>query len=78
MSSREGYLPGAGLPRRAGCPDAPPPAHVRHIRLQARMTQRQAARLIHLSLHTWQRIERGTSRIHPGLWELFCRKLAEL
>jgi len=42
------------------------------------MTQRQAARLIHLSLHTWQRIERGTSRIHPGLWELFCRKLAEL
>jgi DNA-binding XRE family transcriptional regulator len=71
------YRPGAGLPDGSGRPASPPPEHVRHIRLAARLTQRQAGRLVHLSLRTWQRIEYGSNPIHPGLWELFCRKLAE-
>ena len=42
------------------------------------LTQTQAAQLVHGTLRTWQQWEAGDRRMHPGLWELFQLKTAEI
>ena len=54
----------------------PDPAQIRGAREAARLTQTQAAELIHGTLRTWQQWEAGDRRMHPGLWELFRLKSA--
>jgi DNA (cytosine-5)-methyltransferase 1 len=53
----------------------PDPAEIRAARKAAGLNQTQAAQLIHGTLRAWQEWEAGNRRMHPGLWELFQRKL---
>lgn len=47
-------------------------------RVSARLTQTEAALLIHSTKRTWQDWEAGISGMHPGLWELFNIKVKGL
>lgn len=49
----------------------PAPETIRAAREAARMTQTEAALLVHASLRAWQQWEAGDRRMHPGLWSLF-------
>lgn len=59
----------------------PAPAAIRATREAAGLTQAQAAKLVHATLRAWQNWEaplgNSARRMHPGLWELFLRKLPE-
>lgn len=60
----------------------PTPGEIRAAREAAGLTQTQAARMIHSTLRAWQNWEEppgdaNSRRMHPGLWELFNRKLAD-
>lgn len=66
---------------RRGPGSSPTPAEVRAAREAAGLTQTEAARLVHGTLRGWQGWEAsptdpGARRMHPGLWELFCGKVA--
>ena len=64
--------------RRRADPDRNPlPAEVRAARLRAGLTQDAAALLVHSTLTAYQDYEYGRRRMHPGLWDLFQRKLSE-
>jgi len=56
-------------------PKSPQPADIRAARDAAGLTQTQAAALIHGTMRAWQEYEAGNRKLHPGLWELFLRKL---
>ncbi len=53
----------------------PMPADIRQARLEAGLTQSEAAGTIHVSLRTWQgyesETEGDTRRMLPAFWELF-------
>lgn len=56
--------------------NSPTPAEVRAARETARLTQTEAAALVHGTLRAWQGWEApagepAARRMHPGLWELF-------
>ena len=53
----------------------PTPDEIRAARDAAGLTQHQAADLIHGTERAWQEWEAGNRRMHPGLWELFRKKL---
>ncbi len=53
----------------------PTTEEIRSARQSAGLTQTQAAALIHGTMRAWQEYEAGNRRLHPGLWELFQRKL---
>lgn len=57
--------------RAASAARNPTPDEIVGERFNARLTQMEAARLIHSTLRTWQDWEAGKARMHPGLWELF-------
>jgi putative transcriptional regulator len=60
---------------RQGNPAAnPTPEDIRAAREAARLTQAQAAALIHCTQKGWIKWESDERRIHPGLWELFLIK----
>ena len=52
----------------------PAAAQVRAAREAAGLTQTQAAAVVYGSLRAWQQWEASDRKMHPGLWELFCRK----
>ena len=52
----------------------PEPTDIRAARELAKLTQTQAATLIHSTLRTWQQWEAGDRRMHHGLFELFLLK----
>lgn len=54
----------------------PTPSDIKAARYEAGLTQTQAAELVHSKLRTWQQWEAGDREMHPGLWELFCLKIA--
>lgn len=56
--------------------DQPTPEQIRTARTANRLTQTQAAELVHSSLRSWQQWEAGARRMHPAMWELFTLKLA--
>jgi len=60
--------------RAASAARNPSPDEIVGERFNARLTQTEAARLIHSTLRTWQDWEAGKARMHPGLWELFILK----
>lgn len=60
--------------RAASAARNPTPDEIVGERFNARLTQTEAARLIHSTLRTWQDWEAGKARMHPGLWELFILK----
>jgi DNA (cytosine-5)-methyltransferase 1 len=53
----------------------PSAAAIRAAREAARLSQTDAAALIHASLGAWQKWEQGVRRMHPAFWELFCIKI---
>lgn len=55
----------------------PAPEDICAARKAAGLSQPEAAALIYSTKRTWQDWEAGVARMHPGLWELFTRKLAE-
>lgn len=55
----------------------PTPAEIVSARVAAGLSVREAAELIHGSLQAWEAWEAGERRMHPGLFELFNRKLKE-
>lgn len=59
----------------AESPVIPTPDQIREARAATGMSAREAAKVIHSTLRTWQDWERGIARMHPGLWELFLLKI---
>lgn len=55
----------------------PEPSEIKATRLEEKLTQAEAADLIHSRLRTWQDWEAGKAKMHAGLWELFLLKLEE-
>ena len=60
-------------PRTAA--STPTPSDVIEARMAARLTQTEAARVIHCSLRAWQQWEAGDRRMHPAFFELWNLKL---
>jgi len=54
----------------------PTPAMIRQTRESAKLTQTQAATLIHCGLRAWQEWEAGNRRMHPALWSLFLIRIS--
>ncbi len=48
------------------------------MRINAALTQRQAAEIVHAGLRTWQQWEGGDRRMHPALFELFLLKTGQI
>lgn len=63
--------------RKSSSSRNPAPEEIRARREAAGLSQTAAAELIHSTLRTWQDWEAGIARMHPGLWELFGKKLKE-
>lgn len=54
----------------------PTPENIRAARIDAELTQAQAAALVHLGDATrWSEYERGVNPIDPARWELFIVKV---
>ncbi len=53
----------------------PTPEQIKKARMDAGLTQSQAADLIYSELRTWQHWEKGDRDMHPGLFELFVIKV---
>lgn len=61
----------------------PDPAEIRKARLDAGLTLKEAAALIHMGWRGWAQYETDPNnpsyrKIHPGLWELFNLKVKKL
>ena len=54
----------------------PTPEKIKATRVRKKLSQSDAADLVHSALRTWQQWEAGDRKMHPGLWELFCIKTA--
>jgi DNA-binding transcriptional regulator YiaG len=61
--------------RSGSASENPTPEQVRAAREAARLTQTQAAALVHTTCRTWQQWEAGDRRMHPTFWELFRIKI---
>ncbi len=60
--------PRARTPRRA---PEPRPTEITRARSAARLTQREAAALLHTTDRVWRQWEAGDRGMHPAFWELF-------
>jgi len=56
----------------------PRPLDIKEVRKEAKITQPEAAALVHADIRTWQRWESGEIKMHPGMWELFKIKVKNL
>jgi len=56
---------------------SPTPKQIIAARTAAGLSVRAASALIHGSVNAWEEWELGARRMHPGLFELFMRKLKE-
>lgn len=56
----------------------PHPDEIFGMRMNATLTQSQAADIVYSALRTWQQWEAGDRRMHPGLWELFLIKTGQI
>lgn len=57
--------------RLAGISGPPDPTSVLGERINAGITQQQAAEMLYTDIRTYQRWEYGDSRMHPAIWALF-------
>lgn len=55
----------------------PTPDEIFGVRINAKLTQQQAAEIVHSGLRTWQQWEAGDRRMHPALFELFLLKTGQ-
>lgn len=55
----------------------PTPQQIINARNNARITQTEAAEMVHSKLRTWQSWESGQSKMHQAIWELFKLKLSK-
>ena len=55
-------------------PKPPPPGAIREGRVFAGLTQAEAARMVFVTVRTWQKWEAGGSKMRPGFWAQFCTK----
>lgn len=53
----------------------PKPSDIRAARDAAKLTQTQAADLVHTTVRVWQQWEAGDRAMHPAFWELFRSKV---
>ena len=53
---------------------SPEPKQIKDLRMSTKLTQDKAANLLHTPLRTYQRWERGTSKMAYPIWELFLIK----
>lgn len=53
---------------------SPSPKMIRQARSGARVTQEQAAELVHVGARTWRMWESGDRKMHKAFWELFLLK----
>jgi putative transcriptional regulator len=49
----------------------PRPEEIRRTRIAYLLTQAQSARLIHVTVRSWQQWEYGERRMHAAFWTLF-------
>lgn len=56
----------------------PTAANIKQARKNARLSQQDAADLVHLSRSSWLAYERGVSTIKIGIWELFLFKTGQM
>ena len=56
----------------------PDKEQIRAARINAGLTQTQAAEIIYSGLRQWQKWECGEHRMHPGLFELFLKKTGQI
>ena len=56
----------------------PTPEQIKQSRLNAGLTQAQAAAVIHKKLLTWQRYESGDRRMDCALYEFFMLKTGQV
>lgn len=56
--------------------ESPSPEKIKKSRMDAGLTQTQAADLIYSELRTWQHWEKGDRSMHPAFYELFTIKSA--
>lgn len=54
--------------------DSPTPEQIKESRMDAGLTQTQAADLIYSKIRSWQHWENGDRKMHPAFWELFLIK----
>lgn len=54
---------------------SPKPASIRRARMEAGLTQTEAAALLHTTCRVWQQWEAGDRKMHPAFFELFAQKL---
>lgn len=58
-------------------PQNPAPTAIRRARLNAGLTQTEAAQTVRASLRGWQQWEAGDRAMPPGLFELFMLKTGQ-
>lgn len=52
----------------------PTPEQIKEARKCTKLTQTEAAALIHCALRSWQDWEAGRRQMHAAMWELFLIK----
>lgn len=57
---------------------APTAKQIKDTRINADLTQTQAAELVHVTLRAWQYWEAGDNEMPVPFWELFLYKLGDL
>lgn len=55
----------------------PTPDEIAGMRINAGLTQLQAANVVHSALRSWQHWENGDRRMHPAIFELFLIKTGQ-
>lgn len=56
----------------------PTAAQIKARRRIMKLSQTEAAKMLHTECRVWQQWESGARKMHPAFWELFRRKCAEL
>lgn len=51
---------------------------IAEMRLKHNLTQKACAKMVRVSLRTWQDWEADHVNMRPGLWELFLLKIGEI
>lgn len=55
----------------------PTPEQVKAARAAARLTQSQAAAMVHTGISSWQEYEGNRKRMHPAMFQLFLIKTGQ-
>lgn len=56
---------------------SPKPEQIKKVRIEAKLSRKEAGDLIGVAYRTWQDWELGTAKMRPQLWELFKLKIGK-